>query len=118
MKLLTNVQVVRLKKDGKRFELACYHNKVLNWRSKQESNLNEVLQIDKVFADVAKGEFAKQKDMKAAFGKLDNDQIIMEILNKGEFQVSDKEREGQLENLRLDIANIIVKMSVNTKDGN
>jgi ribosome maturation protein Sdo1 len=42
----------------------------------------------------------------------------MEILNKGEFQVSDKEREGQLENLRLDIANIIVKMTVNSQDGN
>jgi len=42
-KLLTNVAVVRLKKGGKKFELACYHNKVMNWRSKQESNLAEVL---------------------------------------------------------------------------
>jgi ribosome maturation protein SDO1 len=64
---------VRLKKAGKRFELACYHNKVLNWRSKQEGNINEVLQIDKVFVDVSKGEFAKQKDMKAAFGNIPED---------------------------------------------
>ena len=49
---------------------------------------------------------------------MSEEQIIMEILNKGEFQVSDKEREGQLENLRLDIANIIVKMVINTNDGN
>lgn len=42
----------------------------------------------------------------------------MEILNKGEFQISDKERDDQLENLKLDIANIISKMSVNTTDGN
>ena len=46
------------------------------------------------------------------------DQIIMEILNKGEFQVSDKERESQLDNLKLDIANLIVKMSINETDGN
>lgn len=110
--------VVRLKKGGKKFELACYHNKVLNWRSKQEGNLNEVLQIDKVFSDVGKGEFAKNKDMQSAFGKLTEEEIIMEILNKGEFQVSDKERESQLENLKLDIANIIVKMAVNAQDGN
>ncbi|KRX70220.1 Ribosome maturation protein SBDS [Trichinella sp. T6] len=30
----TNVAVVRMKKAGKRFEIACYKNKVLNWRSK------------------------------------------------------------------------------------
>lgn len=31
---LTNVSVVRLKKGGKRFELACYRNKVVEWRNK------------------------------------------------------------------------------------
>ena len=31
-KLLTNVAVVRMKKCGKRFEIACYKNKVLSWR--------------------------------------------------------------------------------------
>ena len=33
-KRLTNVVVVRLKKGGKRFEVACYPNKVLSWRNK------------------------------------------------------------------------------------
>lgn len=32
-KRLTNVAVVRLKKLGIRFEIACYKNKVLSWRS-------------------------------------------------------------------------------------
>ncbi|THF95658.1 hypothetical protein TEA_015268 [Camellia sinensis var. sinensis] len=32
-KRLTNVAVVRLKKHGVRFEIACYKNKVLSWRS-------------------------------------------------------------------------------------
>lgn len=30
---LTNVSVVRLKKGGKRFEIACYKNKVREWRT-------------------------------------------------------------------------------------
>ena len=33
-KRLTNVAVVRLKKAGKRFEIACYPNKVTSWRNK------------------------------------------------------------------------------------
>ena len=31
-KLLTNVAVVKIKKCGKRFEIACYKNKVVSWR--------------------------------------------------------------------------------------
>ena len=31
---LTNVAVVRVKKGGKRFEIACYKNKVISWRNK------------------------------------------------------------------------------------
>jgi ribosome maturation protein SDO1 len=30
---LTNVSIVRLRKGGKRFEVACYKNKVMEWRS-------------------------------------------------------------------------------------
>ena len=32
-KRLTNIAVVRIKKHGKRFEIACYKNKVVNWRN-------------------------------------------------------------------------------------
>lgn len=30
---LTNVAVVRARRAGKRFEIACYRNKVMGWRS-------------------------------------------------------------------------------------
>lgn len=32
-KRLTNIAVVKLKKGGQRFEVACYKNKVQDWRS-------------------------------------------------------------------------------------
>lgn len=38
---------------------------------------------------------------------MSEDEIIKEILNKGELQVSDLERDDQIENLKKDIANII-----------
>ena len=84
-KLLTNVQVVRLKKGGKKFELACYPNKIMNFRAKQETRLEQVLQIDRIYSDVEKGEAAKKKELQNVFGNLSNDEIIMEILMKGEF---------------------------------
>ena len=65
---LTNVAYVRLSKKGKRFEIACYRNKVLNWRNKIETDLNEVLQIDNIFTNVSKGMLASAKDLVEAFG--------------------------------------------------
>lgn len=51
---LTNVAVVKLHKAGKRFEIACYRNKVVNWRNRVETDLDEVLQIESVFENVSK----------------------------------------------------------------
>ncbi|CAL2275976.1 unnamed protein product [Prunus armeniaca] len=53
-KRLTNVAVVRLKKRGTRFEIACYKNKVLSWRSGVEKDLDEVLQSHTVYTNVSK----------------------------------------------------------------
>ncbi|URE02067.1 Ribosome maturation protein [Musa troglodytarum] len=33
-KRLTGIAIVRLKKHGVRFEIACYNNKLLSWRSR------------------------------------------------------------------------------------
>ena len=49
---------------------------------------------------------------------MSTDEIIVEILNKGEFQESEAEREDQLGKITQEIANIIVKMTINSEDGN
>lgn len=52
--IMTNVAVVRMKKGGKRFEIACYKNKVFNWRNGVETDIDEVLQITRVYENVSK----------------------------------------------------------------
>ena len=78
-KKLTNVSVVRYKYKGKRFELACYQNKIMNWRSNvyllynsykfyiREKDLNEVLQAMTIYTNVSKGTLASQDDLFDAF---------------------------------------------------
>lgn len=101
---LTNVAVVRMKKGGKRFEIACYKNKVVSWRKNVEKDIDEVLQIHSVFTNVSKGAVAKREDLVAAFGKDDVTEICKEILSKGELQVSEKERQTELASMFKDIA--------------
>ncbi|CAO3693778.1 unnamed protein product [Rhizopus microsporus] len=110
---LTNVSVVRLRKGGKRFELACYKNKVMEWRSNVETDLDEVLQIHNVFTNVSKGQLASKEDLKKCFKTEEVDKVIQEILKKGELQVAEKERSNQLETLWKDIANIVTDNCVN-----
>ena len=94
---LTNVSLVRMKKGKKRFEIACYQNKVQDWRLKVEKDLDEVLQIPQVFINVSKGQVANNDDLQAAFNTTNQDAIIQEILNKGEIQLNEKERNANLQ---------------------
>ena len=73
-KILTNVAVVRMKKCGKRFEIACYKNKVVSWREGIEKDIDEVLQSHTVFANVSKGEVAKKADLVKCF-----EEVVSEI---------------------------------------
>jgi len=110
---LTNVAIVRLKRCGKRFEVACYKNKVMNWRNKVETNIDEVLQIDSVFRNVSKGVLAKNTDLVQAFGTDNQEECCKIILEKGDLQVSDLERELLYENLFRDIATIVTNKCIN-----
>lgn len=97
---MTNVSIVRYKKGGKRFEvrpllrplrspeltfenllvqIACYKNKVQEWRTGVETDLDEVLQIERVFTNVSKGQAAKSDELSKAFGKLGQDEIVKEV---------------------------------------
>jgi len=114
-KLLTNVAVVKIKKCGKRFEIACYKNKVVSWREGIEKDLDEVLQSHTVFVNVSKGEVAKKADLVKCFEELEGNQteICKHILAKGDLQVSDKERQAQQEAMFKDIATVISDKCVN-----
>ncbi|KAJ2233080.1 hypothetical protein IWW45_004464 [Coemansia sp. RSA 485] len=110
---LTNVSIVRLRKGGKRFELACYKNKVTEWRTGVEKDIDEVLQIHQVYMNVSKGQVAKTEELRKCFGTENLNEVINEILMKGEQQVSDKERTHNLDNMLRDIATVVAEKCVN-----
>ena len=81
---------------------------MLEYRSGAETDLDNVLQIPNVFLSVSKGEAAPNADLDKAFGKGKNrDEIIQEILRKGEMQVGEKERSAQKERLEREVIDIV-----------
>lgn len=111
-----NLILLRSIKGKKRFEIACYKNKVLEYRSGAETDLDNVLQIHSVFLSVSKGQTAPNQDLAKAFGpKTPLDDIIMEILRKGEMQVGEKERHAQLDRVHHEVLDIVAGKLVDPK---
>ncbi|BDD63761.1 hypothetical protein MPDQ_007176 [Monascus purpureus] len=104
----TNVSIVKLKKGKKRFELACYKNKLLEYRSGTETDLDNVLQVPTIFLSVQKAQTAPSAELSKAFGAdTPLDEIRQEILRKGEVQVGERERKEILERVEKEVLDIV-----------
>lgn len=79
----------------------------------REKDIDEVLQSHSVFINVSKGQVAKKEDLVKIFNKEDQTEICKEILEKGELQVSEKERQSQLDALLKDIATTVADKCIN-----
>ena len=66
-----------------------------------------------IFANLEQGDIAKSEDLIEAFGTDNEDVVCVEVLNKGEFQVSEEERQAQVEQLFKDVAARVTDMCVN-----
>lgn len=74
----------------------------------REKDLDNVLQIPAVFTSVSKGQVARSFDLENSFGQdTPLNDIILEILNKGELQVGEKERQAQLERVQNEVIDMV-----------
>ena len=112
---LTNVSLVRLRVGKKRFEVPCYKNKILEYRSGSEKDLDNVLQINNVFLNVSKGQTAPNADLEKSFKGMSRDEVVLEILKKGEVQVGDKERGAELDRMNREVIDIVAGKVVDPK---
>lgn len=113
----TNMSHIRMRKGDKRFEIACYRNKVQDWRSGIEKDMDEVVQIPQVFVNMGKGEVASSQDLQKYFDTTDVNKAVLEILEKGELQVGGKERQQQQEQVHQKVLEIIATKVINPKNG-
>ena len=80
---------------------------MLEYRQGLETDLDNVLQIPNVFFNVPKGQICSKDELEQAFGKKSLDDIILEILKKGELQVGEKERNAQLDRIHKEVLDIV-----------
>ncbi|KAF9728366.1 hypothetical protein PMIN06_006698 [Paraphaeosphaeria minitans] len=112
---LTNLALVRMKKGKKRFEVACYKNKIQDWKNKIETDIDNVIQLEGVFINVNKGQKASKADLEKAWPGMKNKEIVEDILEHGEYQVGEKERSAELERIKNEVINIVASKLVEPK---
>jgi len=111
--LFTNVVYVRMKVKRKRFEIACYPNKVNEYRKGIEKDLDEVLQSEQVYTNASRGIIASEKELLVAFDTTDHEIACEHILTHGEVQISKRERKAEMEKTFKEIASIITEKCIN-----
>lgn len=80
----------------------------MEWRNGTEKDIDNVLQIPSVFLNVSKGQTAPKADLEKVWGKqMSTDDIVLEILNKGELQVGEKERNAELDRMHTEVIDIV-----------
>lgn len=109
----SNVAVVRLTNGSSRIEVACYKNKVIAFRNGAESEIDEVVQIERIFSSVSRGEFASKSEIANVIGaELSNRDAIKHVLQHGTLQVASGERSMSSEEMLRDVCTIVAQKVV------
>jgi ribosome maturation protein SDO1 len=111
-----HVNLARLKKNGRNFEIVVDPDKAVAFRDGKLADVRELLVAEHVFQNAQKGIFSPESDLRMTFGTLDTEEIAEFILRKGELQLSSKYREEQQQEKRRKILEIVHRNAVNPQN--
>ncbi len=106
---------VRLTIEGERYEVLVYPDPALNFKMGKQVEPSQVLAIDEVFSDSSKGLRASADKLKKHFKTEDHAKAALEVLKRGELQLTQEQRLRLTEEKRRQIVNIISKNYVDPK---
>ncbi|MGC8982380.1 MAG: ribosome assembly factor SBDS [Desulfurococcaceae archaeon] len=107
--------IAKYEAKGHRFEVLVDPDKALQLREGKSISLDEVLVSDFIYKDARKGLKASPEAMKAVFGTDDPRKVALEIIKKGEIQLTAEQRKKLIEEKKAQILNLIAKNVVDPK---
>ncbi len=102
--------IARLQVKDKRFEIFVDCEKAMLIRDGKSADISSALLVDRIFKDVKTGEVAG--NLENVFGTSDVKRIAMEIIKRGEVQLSSAYRDKQLSMLKNRIIEEISSMAI------
>ncbi len=110
---LDDAVIARLESHGHKFEVLVDPDLAMNFKKGEQVNFDEMLAIDTVFKDSAKGEEAGDGALQEVFNSNNVEEIVKKILKEGSVQLTTEQRKKMKEDRRKEVIDIIAKNAVN-----
>ena len=108
--------IARIKKGKLHFEILVDLDEALKFKKGESQYL--VVEGDRIFEDVKKGNVAAKNDLEIAFRTADVDTIAKEIVKHGEIQTDQEHRDGERDKKIKQVVDFLSKNAVDPKSGN
>lgn len=109
------VNLARLKKRGKNFEIVIDADLAVDFREGKVADIKDVLNSENIFIDAKKGELASENDIKRIFETDDMLKVAETIIKHGEIQLTAEYRKKIREQKRKKIVEIIHRDGVDPR---
>jgi ribosome maturation protein SDO1 len=111
--LMDGMVIARLESHGKTFEIIVEADYVTDGRGNGWKDIVGHMPADEIFSDARKGERASQEDLDKAFTSTELREMAIEILKRGQVQLTTEQRRQMQEEKRKQIVAVIVREAMN-----
>ena len=105
--------VARFEHSGEKFEILVDPHMAMDVKHGKEADFDDLMLIDKVFKDAAKGEAKNEASLMKVFGTTDIRPIVKKILTEGEIQLTTQQRREIAERKRREVVTFISRNAMN-----
>jgi ribosome maturation protein SDO1 len=110
---LEDAVIIRHKNSGETYEILVDADNALNFRGGADIPMDDILAVEQVFKDSAKGDKASDEHLLELYKLKDIPSVIVDILKRGELHLTTEQRRRMLDERRKQVAAIITKNSIN-----
>jgi len=107
--------IAKMKAHGHEFEILVDCTNAIKMREGQAVDINDVLAVQDIFSDAKKGMLASEGAMKQVFMSTDPKEVAIEIIKKGEIQLTSDYKKQIRDEKRKQIINMIHTRSIDPR---
>lgn len=107
--------IARFEAKGHRFEILVDPDKALQLKEGKSISIDEVLVSDFIYKDAKKGLKASPEALRSVFGTDDPRVVALEIIKRGELQLTTEQRRKLVEEKKAQILSLLAKNTVDPK---
>lgn len=109
--------VVKLKKEGKHYEILVDAEKALEFKKGKNVNLDDVLATDEVFYDAKRGTKASESELRKIFGTDNKSEVCKLIIMNGSISLTADMMKRDVEERRKQVIQLIHRNAIDPKTG-